>query len=209
MNRNLTTLPQTLYVVQNESTSLAYKQTRKVFRHLFRKQSELRDVFMSHLNDLWLSIFCKTQCSSRQHNNNINHNNISINTQLICYMFRLFWAIIRHTLQELVFISFVLQFLSYCIGDPFCITNHNYYLYGVRCPLLFVIGGGGFSLVNIPVVLVYGYGRGSCHLDFCVDVCLPDRRWVRASVPLWCIFLLAGVVGFTRLILWPLVTFFV
>ena len=34
---------------------------------------------------------------------------------------------------------------------------------------------------------------------FCVDVCLPDRRWARASVPLWCILLLAGVVGFTRL----------
>jgi len=34
-------------------------------------------------------------------------------------------------------------------------------------------------------------------LRFCVDVCLPDRRWARASVPLWCIFLLAGVVGFT------------
>ena len=55
------------------------------------------------------------------------------------------------------------SFLSYCIGDPFCITNHNYCLYGVRCPLLFVIGGGGFALVNLPVVLVYGYGRGSCH----------------------------------------------
>ena len=109
----------------------------------------------------------------------------------------LFWAIIRHTLQELLFFSFVLQFLSYCIGDPFCITNHNYCLYGVRCPLLFVIWGGGFfPLVNLPVVLVYGHGRGSCHLDFCVDVCLPDRRWARASVPLWCILLLAGVVGF-------------
>ena len=35
--------------------------------------------------------------------------------------------------------------------------------------------------------------------DFCVDVCLPDRRWARASVPLWCILLLAGVVSFTRL----------
>ena len=34
--------------------------------------------------------------------------------------------------------SVVLQFLSYCIGDPFCITNHSYCLYGVRCPLLFV-----------------------------------------------------------------------
>ena len=112
------------------------------------------------------SIYCKTQFTSRQHNNNINYNTISINTQLICYMFRLFWAIIRHTLQELLFFSFVLQFLSYCIGDPFCITNHNYCLYGVRCPLSFVIGGGGFfPLVNLPVVLVYGYGRGSCH--FC------------------------------------------
>ena len=95
---------------------------------------------------------------------------------------------------------FVLQFLSYCIGDPFCITNHNYCLYGVRCPLLFVFGGGGFfPLVNLPVVLVYGYGRGSCHLDFCMDVCLPDRRWASASVPLWCILILAGMVGFTRL----------
>ena len=55
-----------------------------------------------------------------------------------------------------------------------------------------------YPLVNLPVVLVYVYGRGSCHLDFCVDVCLPDRRWARASVPLWCILLLAGVVGFTR-----------
>ena len=36
------------------------------------------------------SIYCKTQCTSRQHNNNINYNSISINTQLICYMFRLF-----------------------------------------------------------------------------------------------------------------------
>jgi hypothetical protein len=51
--------------------------------------------------------------------------------------------------------------------------------------MLFVFGGGGFfPLINLPVVLVYGYGRGSCHLDFCVDVCLPDRRWARASVPL-------------------------
>ena len=35
---------------------------------------------------------------------------------------------------------------------------------------------------------------------FCVDVCLPDRRWARASVPLWCIRLLARLVGLvTRL----------
>ena len=38
----------------------------------------------------WWSIYCKTQFTSRQHNNNINYNSISINTQLICYMFRLF-----------------------------------------------------------------------------------------------------------------------
>jgi len=68
---------------------------------------------------IFYSIYCKTQFTSRQHNNNINYNSISINTQLICYMFRLFWAIIRHTLQELLFFSFFLQFLSYCIGDPF------------------------------------------------------------------------------------------
>ena len=35
------------------------------------------------------SIYCKTQFTSRQHNN-INYNSISINTQLICYMFRRF-----------------------------------------------------------------------------------------------------------------------
>ena len=40
------------------------------------------------------------------------------------------------------------SFLSYCIGDPFCITNHNYCLYVVRCPLLFVIGGRGFFPVG-------------------------------------------------------------
>ena len=65
-------------------------------------------------------------------------------------------------------------------------------------PTVVRIRGWGFALVNLSVVLVDGYGRGSCHLDFCVDVCLPDRRWARASVPLWCILLLAGVVGFTR-----------
>ena len=63
-----------------------------------------------------------------------------------------------------------------------------------------ILGWGFFALVNLPVVLVYGFGRGSCNLDFCMDVCLPDRRWARASVPLWCILLLAGVGGFTRLI---------
>ena len=46
-------------------------------------------------------------------------------------------------------------------------------------PTVVRIRGLGFALVNLPVVLVYGYGRGSCHLDFCVDVCLPDRRRVR------------------------------
>jgi len=40
----------------------------------------------------WQTIYCKTQFTSRQHNNNINYNSISINTQLICYMFRLFWS---------------------------------------------------------------------------------------------------------------------
>ena len=37
------------------------------------------------------AIYCKTQFTSCQHNNNINYNSISINTQLICYMFRLFF----------------------------------------------------------------------------------------------------------------------
>ena len=35
-------------------------------------------------------VYCKTQFTSPQHNNNINYNSMSINTQLICYMFRLF-----------------------------------------------------------------------------------------------------------------------
>ena len=63
--------------------------------------------------------------------------------------------------------------------------------------VVLIPGWGFFPLVNLPVVLVYGYGRGSCHLDFFVDVCLPDRRWARASVSLLCILQLAGVVGFT------------
>ena len=46
-------------------------------------------------------------------------------------------------------------------------------------PTVVRIRGWGFALVNLPVVLVYGYGRGSCHLDFCWDVGLPDRRRVR------------------------------
>ena len=50
----------------------------------------------------------------------------------------------------------------------------------VWCPLLFVFGGeGGFALVNLQVALVFGYGKGSCHLDFCRDIGLPDRRRVR------------------------------
>jgi len=49
----------------------------------------------------------------------------------------------RHKLQEILFFSFVLQFLSYCIGDPFCITNHNYCLYGVRC------GDRGSTVVKV------------------------------------------------------------
>ena len=68
-------------------------------------------------------------------------------------------------------------------------------------PTVVRIRGWGFALVNLVVVLVNGYGRGSCHLDFCRDVGLPDRRRVRGLGlrPLWCILLLAGVVGFTRL----------
>ena len=46
-------------------------------------------------------------------------------------------------------------------------------------PTVVRIRGWGFALVNLPVVLVYGYGRGSCHLDFCRDVGLPDRWRVR------------------------------
>ena len=116
-------------------------------------------------------------------------------------MFRLLRAIIRHKLQELLSFSFVLQFLSYCIGDPFCITNQNYCLYGVRCPLLFVFGFGGFALVNLPVVLVYGYGRARVTWIFVgmlvSRIGVGSGGW--ASVPLWYILLPARVVGFTQL----------
>ena len=73
------------------------------------------------------------------------------------------------------------------------------FVFGARC--CSYSGGGGFALVNLQVALVFGYGKGSCHLDFCRNVGLRDRQPVRgwASVPLWCILLLAGVVGFTRL----------
>ena len=55
------------------------------------------------------SIYYKTQFTSRQHNSNINYNSISINTQLICYMFRLFLSHHQaHTSRTTVF-----QFLSY------------------------------------------------------------------------------------------------
>ena len=63
----------------------------------------------------------------------------------------------RHKLQEILFFSFVLQFLSYCIGDPFCITNHNYCLYGVRCPLLVVIGGGVYYYYYFLLFFIYYY----------------------------------------------------
>ena len=46
-------------------------------------------------------------------------------------------------------------------------------------PTVVRIRGWGFALVNLQVALVFGYGRGSCHLDFCWDVGLPDRRRVR------------------------------
>ena len=86
-------------------------------RNIFKKTWTLTRGFWGFTHPLQLnvnlkSIYCKTQFISRQHNSNINYSSISINTQLICYMFRLFWAIIRHTLQELLFFSFVLQFLQ-------------------------------------------------------------------------------------------------
>ena len=37
-----------------------------------------------------------------------------------------------HFKKYCFFFGFVLQFLSYCIGGPFCITNHNYCLYRVE-----------------------------------------------------------------------------
>ena len=66
---------------------------------------------------LFYSIYCKTQFTSRQHNNNINHNSISINTQLICYMFRLFLSHHQtYTSRTTVFPVLSYSFLSYCIG---------------------------------------------------------------------------------------------
>jgi len=46
-------------------------------------------------------------------------------------------------------------------------------------PTVVRIRGVGFALVNLLVALVFGYGKGSSHLDFCRDVGLPDRRRVR------------------------------
>ena len=117
-------------------------------------------------------------------------------------MFRLFCAIIRHKLQELLSFSFVLQFfLSYCIEDPFCITNLNYCLYGVRCPLLFIFGGGGFFVGKSSGCSCLRLWKGLVSLRFlygCLSPGLAVGQGVWASVSLWCIPLLAGVVGFTR-----------
>ena len=33
--------------------------------------------------------------------------------------------------------------------------------------------GVGVALVNLQVALVFGYGRGSCHLDFCRGCWFP------------------------------------
>ena len=94
-------------------------------------------------------------------------------------------------------------------------------------PTVVRIRGWGFALVNLPLVLVYGYGRGSCH-SVISNHCIRRRLLVFkfsnvrvgvaeyylqnfvgmlvsrigggsggwASVPLWCILLLAGVVGY-------------
>ena len=54
-------------------------------------------------------------------------------------------------------------------------------------PTVVRIRGWGFALVNLPVVLVYGYGGGSCHLDFCRDVGFPSRK-IFASRSDFCFF---------------------
>jgi hypothetical protein len=51
------------------------------------------------------------------------------------------------------------------------------FVFGAHC--CSYSGGGGVALVNLQVALVFGYGKGSCHLDFCRDVGLQDRRRVR------------------------------
>ena len=60
----------------------------------------------------------------------------------------------------------------------FCLTVFELFVLGIPFALQIIIIvcmvlgahcrtylGGDFSLVNLPVVLVYGYGRGSC--NFC------------------------------------------
>ena len=42
-------------------------------------------------------------------------------------------------------------------------------------------GWGFFPLVNLPVVLVYGYGRGSCHLDFVYVYCAVRTKSLNLS----------------------------
>ena len=107
-------------------------------------------------------------------------------------MFRLLWAIIRHKLQELLFFfSFCLTvFLSYCIGDPFCITNQNYCLYGVRCPLLFVFGGGGRMLNALENYHIYkgtvagnqiNYKQTSKSKKIYETVLKHDKKWQHST----------------------------
>ena len=71
------------------------------------------------------------------------------------------------------------------------------FVFGAHC---ISYSGVGFALVNIQVALVFGYGNDSCQLRYFVGMLVSligggSGGWV--SVPLWCILLPAGVVGFT------------
>jgi len=94
------------------------------------------------------------------------------------------------TSRPIVFTVFVLQFFrAIALAMPFALQTRVtvYMVLGrgvvgicVWCPLLFIFGGWrGFALVKLQVALVFGYGKGSCHLDFCRDVGLPDQQRVR------------------------------
>ena len=75
-------------VVGQTKVKLRMKETRDIGS--LRTRKDLAAHVQYHSTHKRNKVYCKTQFTSRQHNNNINYNSISINTQLICYMFRLF-----------------------------------------------------------------------------------------------------------------------
>ena len=142
-------LRNTLYKLRTGRTSFRLSVVARVSSSPHPKETPTGALYYSNLviyinkpflsNLICYSVYCKTQCTFRRHNNSINITN-TIN------MLHVSALLSHHQAQtSRTTVSSVLSysFLSYCIGDPFCITNQNYCLYGVRCPLLFVFGGGG------------------------------------------------------------------